>query len=93
MERIESLLPLLPTNSGNGSRGTQQVILSTSGTNELHYQPGDHVAILPANRKELVEAVLSRLQQCPDPDQPIQVLLLKELHSINGQHHKVLLCV
>nr|CCC18661.1 nitric oxide synthase [Scylla paramamosain] len=72
------------TSSGSGSRGTQQVILSTSSTNELHYQPGDHVAILPANRKELVEAVLSRLQQCPDPDQPIQVLLLKELHSING---------
>ncbi|KAG0723990.1 Nitric oxide synthase, salivary gland [Chionoecetes opilio] len=69
---------------GGGSRGTQQVILSTNGTNELHYQPGDHVAILPANRKELVDAVLSHLQQCPDPDESIQVLLLREIHSING---------
>lgn len=61
------------------------MVLSTNGTNELHYNPGDHVAILPANRQELVEAVLARLENCPDPDQPIQVLLLKEIHSLNGK--------
>lgn len=67
------------------SRWTQQVILSTSGTNELNYSPGDHVAILPANRQELVEDVLTRLENCPDPGQPIQVLLLKEITSLNGE--------
>ncbi|XP_042218772.1 nitric oxide synthase-like protein isoform X3 [Homarus americanus] len=68
----------------NASRWTQQVILSTSSANELKYSPGDHVAILPANCQDLVDYVLGRLDQCPDPDQPIQILLQKEIHSING---------
>ncbi|XP_069950752.1 nitric oxide synthase-like protein isoform X2 [Cherax quadricarinatus] len=68
----------------NASRWTQQVVLSTEGITEVEYCPGDHVAILPANSPEIVQAVLSRLDNCPDPDQPIKVLLLKEIHSLNG---------
>ncbi|KAK7079598.1 Nitric oxide synthase, brain, partial [Halocaridina rubra] len=65
-------------------RWTQQVILSTEGSNDLSYHPGDHVAILPANRRNLVDAVLARLEDCPNPDQPVQVLIRKEVHSLNG---------
>lgn len=68
----------------NASRWTQQVVVSTGCTNELHYSPGDHVAILPANRRELVDAVLTRLAQCPEHDQPMQVHLLKEKHTLSG---------
>ncbi|XP_069181388.1 nitric oxide synthase-like protein isoform X2 [Procambarus clarkii] len=85
-KRVRSCQVLVSRNlhGQNASRWTQQVILNTEGINELDYSPGDHVAILPANRRELVDAVLARLDNCPDPDQPIQVLLLKEIHSING---------
>lgn len=68
----------------NASRWTQQVIIDTGGINELNYSPGDHVAILPANRKELIDAVLARLDNCPNPDEPIQVQVQKEVHSLNG---------
>ncbi|KAK3859197.1 hypothetical protein Pcinc_034666, partial [Petrolisthes cinctipes] len=68
----------------NQSRWTQQVVLSTGEINELYYQPGDHVAILPANRKDLVDAVIARLAQCPNTEEPIQVLMLKEKHTLNG---------
>lgn len=67
------------------SRWTQQVIIDTGGINELNYSPGDHVAILPANRKELIDAVLARLDNCPNPDEPIQVQVQKEVHSLNGR--------
>lgn len=61
------------------------MVLSTGETNELHYQPGDHVAILPANRRDLVDAVIARLAQCPNTEEPIQVLMLKEKHTLNGK--------
>ena len=56
---------------------------------ELNYQPGDHVAILPANNCDLVAKVIKRLKGVEDPDKPIQIQLLKESHSPNG---KVCLC-
>nr|ACZ60615.1 nitric oxide synthase [Panulirus argus] len=85
-KRVRSCQVLVSRNlhGEKASRWTQQVILSTDSINDLNYVPGDHVAILPANRQDLVDAVLARLDNCPDPDQPIQVLLLKEIHSLNG---------
>lgn len=36
------------------------------------------------NRKELVDAILSRIKGVSDPDKPIELQLLKETHTSNG---------
>ena len=59
-------------------------MIDTGGAPELNYEPGDHIAIFPSNREELVSNVLERLTQLEDPDQPIQLLGLKEVHTPNG---------
>ncbi|XP_049776657.1 nitric oxide synthase, salivary gland [Schistocerca cancellata] len=51
---------------------------------ELAYQPGDHVGVFPCNRRELVDGILARLQSSFDPDQPIELQMLKETHTSNG---------
>ncbi|CAL4108293.1 unnamed protein product, partial [Meganyctiphanes norvegica] len=67
------------------SRSTQQVILSTGNLPELSYKPGDHVAIIPANQSTIVDAVLSRLSDCPNPDLPMQVMVQREVNTIAGK--------
>ena len=49
-----------------------------SNKNEMQYKPGDHIGILAQNRQELVDKVLSRLLNSPDPDQLVQVEFQKE---------------
>jgi len=46
---------------------------------ELQYKPGDHVAIFPANRPELVQGLINRLCDDVDPDLPIDVEVLREV--------------
>lgn len=52
--------------------------------NPLVYKPGDHLGVFPMNRKELVDAILSRIKGVSDPDKPIELQLLKETHTSNG---------
>ncbi|KAK7869083.1 hypothetical protein R5R35_000802 [Gryllus longicercus] len=51
---------------------------------ELVYHPGDHVGVFPCNRKEIVDGILERLQGSEDPDQPVELQVLKENHTSNG---------
>lgn len=52
---------------------------------ELAYQPGDHVGVFPCNRKDLVDGILARLHPITDPDQPVELQMLKETHTSNGK--------
>lgn len=61
------------------SRSTILVQFKTDKNAELQYKPGDHVAIFPANRPELVQALIDRLSGDVDPDLPIVVEALREI--------------
>ena len=61
------------------SRSTISVRLKTENSTELQYKPGDHVAIFPANRPELVQALIDGLSDDVDPDKPIAVEALREV--------------
>ena len=60
-------------------------MIDTGGAPELNYEPGDHIAIFPSNREELVSSVLQRMKQLDNPDKPVQLLVLKEVHTPNGK--------
>ena len=51
---------------------------SSSQCDDLKYEPGDHVAIFPANRNEIVDAILDHIDDNIDPDTPVQ--LQRNLH-------------
>ncbi|NXA56964.1 NOS3 protein, partial [Nothocercus julius] len=57
--------------SPESSRATVLVRLDTRGQAELHYLPGDHVGIFPANRPELVQELLERVEDPPPADEPL----------------------
>ncbi|XP_071508919.1 nitric oxide synthase 3-like [Diadema antillarum] len=54
--------------SQESSRATILVRLNTNGEKELAYEPGDHVAIYPANENALVSRILKRLDYHKAPD-------------------------
>lgn len=52
---------------------------------EIKYDPGDHIAILPCNRTELVEGIINRTNMAGlDPDKPIELQQVKETHHSTG---------
>ena len=60
------------------SRSTILVRLDTQNNESLAYAAGDHLAIYPSNRAELVDALISKLQEAPDPDQPMTIEISSE---------------
>lgn len=52
---------------------------------ELEYKPGDHVGIIAANRKELVDALLTKVSSAPPHDQLVKVEILKEKTTVFGE--------
>ena len=46
---------------------------------KLAYQPGDHVAVFPANQPELVDAFLSKLHNVPDMKKVYQLQIQQEI--------------
>ena len=68
------------------SRQTILVKLDTQGTSDLHYSPGDHVAIFPENSPELVDTILIRLHNAPPPDQLIRIEILSERTTLLGNN-------
>jgi nitric-oxide synthase, brain len=54
--------------------------------NEIDYEPGDHVGIMPCNRTEIVEAVLKRLD-VQVYNTPVQVQVMKETLTPTGRFH------
>ncbi|XP_073826700.1 nitric oxide synthase isoform X1 [Musca autumnalis] len=73
--------PLNLTNSGNGEKTTILLEITAPG---IDYEPGDHVGIFPSNRPEIVEGLLKRLTGFEDPDELLQMQLLKEKQTSNG---------
>ncbi|CAH1801567.1 unnamed protein product, partial [Owenia fusiformis] len=56
--------------SKDSGRRTLLVKMNTqvAGSDELCYQPGDHVGIFAANRDDYVNFIITRLQNAPTPD-------------------------
>ncbi|XP_037910457.1 nitric oxide synthase isoform X2 [Hermetia illucens] len=77
------------------ARATIRVEIIAPGVN---YEPGDHVGIFPANRKDIVDGILKRLTGVDDPDEISQLQILKETHTSNGifkswePHEKIPTC-
>ena len=59
------------------SRSTILVRLDHRDYPELQYQPGDHLAALPVNSPELVDQLISKLHDAPDPDVSLKILSCK----------------
>ncbi|XP_031623820.1 nitric oxide synthase [Contarinia nasturtii] len=73
-----------PRNLHRSATATRSTILVEIEANNVHYQPGDHVGIFPANRKEIVDGILNRLNGIDNFDEILQLQLLKENHTTNG---------
>ncbi|XP_077996477.1 nitric oxide synthase, salivary gland-like [Glandiceps talaboti] len=69
------------------SRSTILVRVDTQSSNELHYQPGDHVAFFPANSEGLVDSVINQLQcETISPDDVLCVQYLEESTTPFGKN-------
>lgn len=51
---------------------------------DAKYQPGDHVGVFPSNRFDIVDGILNRLSGNEDSEHILQLQMLKEKHSNNG---------
>lgn len=56
-------------------RSTIAIQINAQG---IDYEPGDHVGIFPENRKDLVDGIVDRLVGIEDPDEILQLQVLKE---------------
>ena len=55
-------------------RSTVQVKLNTrNAAQQLAFEPGDHVAIFPANKASLVQELIDLMHVKPDPNEPIRI--------------------
>ncbi|XP_058035287.1 nitric oxide synthase 3 isoform X3 [Ahaetulla prasina] len=63
--------------SADSGRATILVRLQTGNQPELHYQPGDHISIFPANRPELVDALMQLVQDPPPAEELVAVETLE----------------
>ncbi|GFR97300.1 nitric oxide synthase, partial [Elysia marginata] len=88
----KSIMPCVVTETTQlqapeSDRQTILVRLSTQGADfELAYVPGDHVGIYPANNPDLVESVLTRLHNAPQPDEIIRTEVLHEVTTPLGSN-------
>lgn len=54
-------------------------------TDKVMYRPGDHVGMYATNREEIVSGIIPYLQCDQDPDEPMELQLLKEKHTSTGK--------
>ncbi|XP_055982486.1 nitric oxide synthase, inducible [Sorex fumeus] len=76
--RLKSLQPLQGPKS---SRSVLLVELSCKDCPGLSYLPGDHLGVFPCNQPELVQGILERLADGPDPHQPVSLETLDDKGS------------
>ncbi|KAK3084578.1 hypothetical protein FSP39_015724 [Pinctada imbricata] len=72
------LLERIQLQSKESNRQTILVKLDTDGASELTYNPGDHVAVFPANSSRIVDGIIARLHNAPSNDQIIKVEFMQE---------------
>ncbi|XP_035410174.1 nitric oxide synthase, endothelial isoform X1 [Cygnus atratus] len=70
------------------SRATMLVRLDAVGQPELQYLPGDHLGVFPANRPELVQELLERVEDPLPADEPVLVEVLEKDSSGRFPGHK-----
>lgn len=73
-----------PRNLHRSATAARSTILVEIVANNVLYEPGDHVGIFPANRKDIVNGILNRLSGIDNFDEILQLQLLKENHTTNG---------
>ncbi|KAH8412332.1 hypothetical protein KR009_001346 [Drosophila setifemur] len=73
-----------PHNLTRLSEGAKTTMLLEICAPGLEYEPGDHVGIFPANRAQLVDGLINRLVGVENPDEVLQLQLLKEKQTSNG---------
>lgn len=78
---IENVPESLHTESGSRSTILVKIMIKAD---HLSFQPGDHVGILAENRKELVNGIVENLITKENVDDPMQLQILKEIHTSNG---------
>nr|XP_034995867.1 nitric oxide synthase, inducible [Zootoca vivipara] len=59
--------------SSKSSRATILIKLSCETNQEVEYLPGDHLGIVPGNRKVLVDGIIARITDAPPPDEVIRL--------------------
>lgn len=64
--------------SKQSSRSTILVKLDTDGSKELTFEPGDHVAVFPANKASLVQQLIDMMHEKPDPNWLIMIEVARE---------------
>ena len=65
----------MPCFSSPDSRSTINVSLTSGGNpSKLKFRPGDHLAVYPRNRQEIVNAIRRRLIRCPEGPVELQVM-------------------
>lgn len=70
----------------NTTKGTMRLEFES----DLDYTPGDHIGIMPVNRKEIVDKILEKLKGVDDFDKPMELQLLKETHTSNGNQFYII---
>lgn len=71
----------------HGQSDNRSTILVKILTNDhdISFQPGDHVGIFAENRLEIVNGILKCLTGVENPDEILQLQVLKEHHTSNGK--------
>nr|BAD67165.1 nitric oxide synthase 2 [Meriones unguiculatus] len=67
--------------SGKSSRTTLLVQLSFEGSRGPSYLPGEHLGIFPGNQTALVQGILERVVDCPEPHQTVCLEVMDEKGS------------
>ncbi|XP_072754682.1 nitric oxide synthase, salivary gland-like [Anoplolepis gracilipes] len=71
--------------SGDTSNGTTLLLeLDDIVGMDISYKPGDHLAVFPCNRAELVEKILRRVKTIFSVDTPVELQMQKQTHTPNG---------
>ncbi|KAL9981801.1 hypothetical protein ACROYT_G010554 [Oculina patagonica] len=73
--KVNSVTELQSKDSG---RSTILVALDTDQRKELSFEPGDHLAVFPANKASLVQDLIDMMHEKPDPNRPIRVEVARE---------------
>lgn len=62
----------------DSNRSTILVNLDASNRKELAFEPGDHLAVFPANNASLVQELIDMMHEKPDPNRPIRIEVARE---------------
>lgn len=59
---------------------------------EFKYEPGDHIAVFPANDEKYVDQILARFQDLQDPDETVCIQIKMDDQNLWRNHPKLPTC-